>query len=506
MIEPMAPTQKPAPGLGTRAARGAAVTLTAQVGKMAIQVASVVTLARLLTPHDYGLIAMVLVIIGIGEVFRDFGLSSAAIQSTTLTVPQRDNLFWINTGIGAVLAVAVFSGAGILAAVYGQSELVPIAHALSLTFVVNGLATQYRADLIRRLRFTNLATADIIAPAVAIAIAITAALAGWGYWALVAQQLSQAFVMLVIVVVSAGWLPGRPRRHVPLADFLRFGWNMVASQLIGYVSNNVDSLLIGVRFGAGPLGLYSRAFQLLMTPLSQIRSPLTTVALPVLVRLKNDEQRAGDYISRGQLALGYTLVAGLGIVVSASEPITAIFLGPQWLSIAPILRFLALAGVFQTLAFVGYWVYVSRGLTGDLFRYTLLSAAIKVICIAGGSTWGVVGVAAGYALAPALSWPISFWWLSRRAVIPTRRLYAGAFRMLALVGASAAVAGVTSITLEPWGAVVQLAGATVVTAAVYALAALLLRPIRRDIASVINIVLMIRKVRSRPDRRSGQAQ
>lgn len=486
----------PSGGLGARAARGAVVTIGAQLVRILIQVVSVVVLARLLTPTDYGLLAMVLAIIGVGEIFRDFGLSSAAIQARDLSRGQRDNLWWINSGIGVVLAGLVFVAAWPLAAVFGHDELIPIAHALSITFVINGLATQYRADLTRDLRFVALATADVAAPAIALVVAIGGALLGWGYWALVAQQILQTLVLLVMAASFAGWIPRLPRRDAPMRDLLRFGWNMVASQMVGYVSNNVDTFLVGVRFGAGSLGIYNRAFQLLMTPLNQIRSPLTTVALPVLSRLATDERRFADFVARGQLALGYTLVAGLGLVASAAVPITDVFLGERWEGVAPILRLLAIAGIFQTLAFVGYWVYVSRGLTGDLFRYSLVSATIKIACILIGSTGGVLGIAIGYAVAPALSWPISIWWLSRRAPIPTRRLYAGAGRILGVVGVAGIVTG-TVLQLAPTGSsVLDLLMAVGITVVLDLLAVAVVPAVRRDVQGIVGLVRVIPQARA----------
>jgi O-antigen/teichoic acid export membrane protein len=482
-----------APRLGAQAARGAAVTLAAQGGKVLVQVVSVVILARLLSPHDYGLIAMVLAIIGVGELFRDFGLSSAAIQATTVTRGQRDNLFWVNAGIGAGLSVVVFVGAGLIAAAFGQPELVPISHALALTFLINGLGTQYRADLVRRLRFSAVATADIAAPAVALVIAIGGALLGWGYWALVAQQLSQALLLLVVLVVAAGWIPRLPRRGEPIRGFLAFGWNMLASQLVSYISNNVDNVLVGIRFGPISLGLYSRAFQLLMTPLNQVRIPLTTVALPVFSRLKDERDRFADWLCRGQLALGYTIVAGLALVAGAAEPMTALLLGTQWMDAAPILRLFAIAGIFQILAFVGYWVYVSRALTGDLLRYSLVSAAIKITCIAIGSSGGVLGVAIAYAVAPAISWPISLWWLSRRTNIPTARLYAGAARVLALAVLAAGAAGGAAWLCSSWWSIIQVSAAAVAALAVYVLAALIVPAVRRDLAGVLEAARMVRR-------------
>jgi len=272
--------------------------------------------------------------------------------------------------------------------------------------------------------------------------------------------------------------------------FLGFGGNVVLSQLIGYVSNNLDSLVIGMRFGAAPLGIYSRAFQLLMTPLNQVRSPLTSVALPVLSRLSADAPRFDRFVVLGQRALGYTLVAGLGLVVGAAEPLTHLLLGSQWSSASPILRLLAIAGVFQTLAFVGYWVYLARGLTADLVRYSLVSAAIRITCILVGSLGGVVGVAWGYAIAPALAWPISLWWLSRRTTVPTRALYSGAARILLTVSLSATAAWGASHASAPLGSVVQIIVATIAVAASYGLFCVI-PSLRRDVLDVIALAKLL---------------
>ncbi|NTW41848.1 MAG: lipopolysaccharide biosynthesis protein [Cellulomonadaceae bacterium] len=484
------------PSLGRRAARGAAVTLVGQAVRIAVQVLSVVVLARMLQPRDYGLLAMVTVIVGVGEIFRDFGLSSAAVQAVDLSRKQRDNLFWINTGIGVVLACIVAGGAELIASVYDRTELVGIARALSLTFILNGLATQYRASLLRSMQFSRVVTAEVAAPAVALTLAIGIAFAGGGYWALVVQNLTQSVVLLVAMALGGRWLPGLPSRGVPMRALLTFGWRLVATQLIGYASNNTDSLTIGLRFGAGPLGLYNRGFQLLMTPLNQLRAPSTTVALPVLSRLHDDDERYGEFVRRGQLALGYTLVAGLALAAAVASPLSSLLLGPQWVSVGPILRLLAIAGIFQTLAYVGYWVYLSRNLTSDLLRYTMVTATIKVACVVGGSHWGVIGVAAGYAIAPAIAWPLSLWWLSRRTHIPVRALTTGALRILAVATFAALCAAATQTLLDDQPVVLGLAAASLAALAAYGLAALTLRPVRADIAGVVAVVQMARRSRA----------
>lgn len=474
--------------LGDRAARGVLVALGGQGLRIGVQVLSVVLLSRLLGPTDYGLLAMVMAVIGVADVFRDLGLSTAAIQARTLSARQRSNLFWVNTGTGLLLTLLAVAAAPLLEGLYGRPELGAMTQALGVIFVLNGIATQYRADLTRRLRFGRLAAVDVAAPAAGLLVGVVLAAGGAGYWALVGQQLGQYLVMTVLVVAAGRWRPLRPDRHVPMDGLLRFGWHMVGIELIGYAGRNADTLLIGTRSGAAALGLYNRAYQLLMAPLGQVRAPTTQVALPVLSRVQDDELRWAAYVRRGQLALGYTLVAGLGVVVGAAEPITAVFLGDRWDGVAPVLRFMAVGGICQTLAFVGYWVYLSRGLTPALIRYSLFETAVRLACIVVGSGWGVVGVAAGFALAPALTWPVSLWWLSRLAPVPLRPLVAGALRVLLLTSVVAGCSWAAVDRLSAGPAPLALAAAVVAGAAGYAALVAVARPFRRDLLAVVGAV------------------
>lgn len=483
----------PVPRLGHRAARGAAVTLMGQGTRLVVQVVSVVVLARLLTPHDYGLITMVLVIVGVGEIFRDFGLSTAAIQAPTLSRAQRDNLFWLNGLIGFVLTAVVVLLAPLIAAIFHQDELVGLARLCAGTFLLNGFATQYRASLIRSLRFGSVVIADVVGPIVALIVAVTCALNGLGYWSLAAQQLAQAGTVLVLVAALAGWLPGRPRRGTGMGHFVHFGWNMVSTQLVNYAGNNTDSIVLGLTVGPSGLGLYSRAFSLLKTPLNQVLTPVTNVAIPVLARVQDANAAFSAYVLRGQVLLGYTLVAGLALAASCARPVVDIAFGPEWAGLAPLLSLIAIAGMFQVLTFVANWVYVSRGLTGSLFRFTVVSVMIKVTCILIGSRWGVVGVAAGYAASPLLAWPLAFLWLSRLTVIPTRGLLLGGVRMAVVAGSSGALAwGAVTVTASggPW---LQLASGIVTIGAGYLVWALLLPVVRQDLRVVRHAADLLRR-------------
>ncbi|TWH71543.1 lipopolysaccharide biosynthesis protein [Modestobacter roseus] len=475
----------PTPAAPPPAARAAGITLAGQALRIAIQFGSIVLLARLLLPEDYGLLAIVLVVVGVGEMVRDLGISTAAVQAGSLPPAVRDALFWTTTAIGCALCGLLVAASGLLSALFDRPQLTGIACALSVVFVLNGLATMPRVTLTRRMRFGALVGADVTGQATGALVAVAAAWWGAGYWSLVAQQLTQGVVVLIVVAGRAGWLPGRPRWAAGTGPVLRLGGHLLGTQLVSYASNNVDAVTIGLRFDPSALGLYNRGFQLLMTPLNQVRSPATTVALPVLSRLRDEPERFDEYLRRAQLALGLTVVTGLAIVAGAAGPLVDLLLGPTWSEVAPILALLAIAGAAQTLAFVGFWVYLSRGLGAELFRFTLVTSSLRVVCVLGGSHWGVVGVAAGYALAACLEWPVSLWWLSRVTAFPGRSLCLGALRILACAVPAGGASLVVASTAAALPTVLATAASLLAGVAALALAPLLSRTVRADLSGVL---------------------
>jgi PST family polysaccharide transporter len=185
--------------------------------------------------------------------------------------------------------------------------------------------------------------------------------------------------------------------------------------------------------------------------------------------------------------MGYPLVGMLAFAAGAAVPLVDLFLGSGWGDVAPVFALLAIAGAFQTLSYVGNWVYLARALTGQLFWYSLVSLTIKIVCVVVGSRWGIVGVAAGYAIAPAIAWPISLWWLSRLTPLPVRDLTFGALR----ITAAATVAGLSCLLvvslLSALPLLVEILAGALTVALVYLLAAVVVRPIRSDLREVLLI-------------------
>ncbi|WP_420120749.1 lipopolysaccharide biosynthesis protein [Nakamurella sp.] len=426
--------------LGDRAARGSGIVLATQAVKVLVQFGSLVVLARLLSPEDFGLAAMVISVIGIADLLREFGLSSAVVQAKTVSAGERTNLFWVNVGFGLLCTVLVSAAAPLIVLMYdGRTELAPVTLALAWVFLISGTNTQFRADLTRSMRYASLALSDVASQVLGLAVAIVLAANGAGVWAIVGQQLTAALVALMVNVASTRWIPGWPQRHVSVRRFLRFGGNLFATQALTYLTKNVDNISLGIVFGPTPLGYYSRAYQLLMAPLNQINAPMTGVALPVLSRVQDDDERFVHYLRRGQLLACYLTATVFTVCAGLSEPLVLVLFGQDWLPVAPIFAILALGGIFRSIQQIAFWTYLARAQTGAQLRMILVTRPIMIGMMLAGLPWGPVGVAAGHSLGYLMFWVVSTWHAGRSTGVDGWALMRGAARPVLLVSAPAGI-------------------------------------------------------------------
>jgi RNA polymerase sigma factor (sigma-70 family) len=437
-------------GLGNVAARGGGITLMSQGIRFALQLGSLIVLARLLSPQEFGVVAMVTAITNVMEIVRDFGLSSAAMQAKELNDAERTNLFWVNTGIGTGCALVVTLSAPLIVRIYGTSVVGPIVLALGWLFIVSGVNTQFRAELSRSLRFKALAVTDIAAQAGSIAVAISLAAAGAGYWAVVGQQITLVVLTCASNVILCKWRPGLPRRSVSIRRFFRFGGSVLGTNVIAYATNNLDNVAIGIYWGSGPLGLYSRAYQLLMVPLQQVSAPLTRVVLPVLSRVQDDDETYARYVSKAQLVGCYMLASGFAVAAGVSVPLVALLFGPKWSGVAPIFAALAIGGIFRGIGQISYWMYLSRGRADAQLKLYLVTRPIMIGLMIAGLPWGPVGVAIGHSIGFFLFWIISLWTAGRCVRTSVRPLFTQATRTLLLIsGPAGALAYIGSVLVQP---------------------------------------------------------
>ncbi len=492
-----APSPAPPGDLGGRAVRGASVTLAAQGLRFGLQLVSLTVRTRLLTPSDIGVVAMAVSIIGVADIVRDFGLGSAAIQARTLSRDERTNLFWANTALGVVAAAAAVAVAPLIVLLYGEPRLTAVIVATSAMFVLNGMATQFRADLSRSLRFSALAVAEVVGQMAALIAAITAARAGAGYWAIVVQLNTVAVVTLLASWAQSRFVPSLPRRGVSIRRFFRYGGGMLGTQLIAYGTRNIDNVAIGAWWGSTPLGFYSRGYQLVMMPLNQINAPLTTIALPILSRVVDDPQRYPRYLHRAQLVGCYVTAPLLAIAAGLADPMVRVLFGLGWGPVAPIFAALAVGGVFRAVAQIAYWVFLAEGLTGSQFRMYLVTRPFVVGVLLAGLPWGALGVAITASIAYVVDWLVQMWWVARVSRAPAGDLLRTAVLAVVGVGLPAGL-GAVSVTRFGLPPVLQLVLGTLAGLAGIGLAAAVLPWVRRDLTLMARLGASALRARRRP--------
>ncbi|MCV7073479.1 lipopolysaccharide biosynthesis protein [Mycobacterium rufum] len=404
----------------TSAKKAGVITLTGQLAKALVQLAGLIAFSHLLTPRDVGLIGMVAVFLLLGELIRDFGLSQAAIQTAELSHGQASNLFWTNALVGLVMSASLFVAAPAVADLYNEPALSSIAPWIAVTFTINALQMQFQVRLARDFRFLTLTLTDVFSQLAGLVLGLIAALLGAAYWALVVQLLVASATLLVLRAGTARWVPGAPRREAGMSALYMFGLHSGLAQLVQYVASNADSFTIGIRWGAAPLGIYNRAFQIFSAPANQLLAPLTNVALPILSRQRHEGRDFYPLLLKAQIAISAALTFVFAVVGSLSEPLVRLALGSAWRESAPLLSILSIGGAAQALSFMAYWAFLASGNARQLFLHSLVTKPILAVAIVLGSVWGLTGVAWGFSLGLVVSWFISLGWLAKCDGMPAR--------------------------------------------------------------------------------------
>lgn len=429
--------------------RGGVARLGAQAANFVLRIVSLMILARLLGPNDFGIVGMVTAFTGVLSLFRDFGLSSAAIQRPQVSHQEASTLFWINVLVGVVLGVLAVLCAPAVAAFYHEPRLVGVTAALAAGFVFNAAGVQHGVILQREMRFTTLAIVNTISLIIGSAVGIAGAIAGFGYWSLVAMTITLPLALTVGQWVTTGWIPGRPDRSANILPMARFGGLLTLNGLICYVAFNADKMLIGRAWGVDAVGMYGRAYSLISIPTDNLNVAAGEVAFSALSRLQHEPQRLRNYFLKGySLVLAMTLPITIACALFA-EDVVLVVLGPRWTDAAPIFRLLA--PTILTFAIVNPlgWLISALGLVARGVRMAFVLAPVLIGGYAIGLARGPKGVAFAYSLVmalwivPAIAWAVHDTVLSTGAILRTaaKPLASGLAAAAVALGASQMVVG-----------------------------------------------------------------
>jgi O-antigen/teichoic acid export membrane protein len=374
-----------------------------------------VVLARLLSPHDYGLAALVLIFSNLVAVFSDLALGAALVQRERLSEDDRSTVFWTGVATGVLFTAVGVAAAGPIAAFFHQPEVKPLFRVFSLSFLVVSLGSTQTALLTRELDFRNLELRTMAGTLAGAAAGIALAALGFGPWAIIGQQLAIVAVSTLLLWTLSPWRPRASFSLASLRGLAGFSGNVLGTRLLFFANRNADNLLIGRFVGAAALGVYSVAYTIMLVPFSQLAGPLQQVLFPALSRMQDDVERmARAWLRANRAVAALSVPALLGLIVVAPDFVDVV-LGHRWHRAAIVIRILAWVGLLQSLQRLNSSVLQARDRTGPLLRYSVVVLASSLAAFVIGLPWGIVGISIGYAISSTLVEPY-YTWLTVRAL------------------------------------------------------------------------------------------
>lgn len=415
-----------------KAVGGLAWTSAGRLVAQIVNFATTIILARLLVPEDFGLLGMVVIVTSFTQLLGEMGASAALIQRGEVNEAHRSSMFWLNLGLGLLSALVVLTAAPYLASFYGEPRVDDLLQVAAALFLITPLGTVQLAVLARDMDFRSLAAVEIGRIMVGGIVGLTFAFTGWGVWSLLARLLGESAGQVSMAWLLAPWRPKRIFRPAALRDLLGFGVRLAASNIINFWVRNVDDLLIGRIFGAGPLGYYSRAYGTMLLPLAQITGIFTSVMFPVMSRLQDDREATRRFYTSALEMIGTIAFPALLGLLAVTEAFVVTLYGEDWRPMIPILRVFCVVGAVQSIATTVGWIFQSQGRTDSQLRWNIGAAPVLLGAILAGIAMGsAFHVALFYGIASVTLTPISFLMAGRLIGLRLRDIVRAAWKPFA---------------------------------------------------------------------------
>jgi O-antigen/teichoic acid export membrane protein len=412
------------PSLQRRVTRGLTWTVVETWGRQGLNLVVFVILARLLTPLDFGLVALATVFVALAQLLVDQGLGDALIQRREITREHIDTAFWAAVATGLLLTLIGLLIAEPVATALEQPRLAAILQVLSLSFVLGAFTSIQIALMRRAFEFRALALRAVGAALGGGAIGIGMAAAGLGAWALVGQQLASAAISVLLLWWVSPWRPGLRFSRAHFRDLFRFGLNVVGSDTLSFVSRNVDNLLIGVVLGPVPLGYYAVAYRILAVTQALLVNVARKIAFPAFSRLQGDPQRLRRAYYRLTRSMSVLIMPGyIALAIAAPELIVSLF-GSTWEESGPVAAVLFLIGPVLTVQAFAASLLNAAGHPEVVLRFRLITSLTNVIGFLIAVPFGIVAVAAAFVLRGYLLLPLILRWMGVYGAIPPREYLA----------------------------------------------------------------------------------
>lgn len=360
-----------------------------------LQFVQLIILSKYLSPEEFGLVAIVTVVVGFAQIIVDMGISNAVIHKQNTTKNQLSTLYWLNLISGFFLTVTMFLLSELIAYFYDNQELAPLLQLLSFSFCINSLGNQFLVLLKKRLHFNLIAKIEILSVTLAFLAAVAFAYLGFGAYSIIYSTLIKATSSNVILILF-GLRRDKPSlvfEFNEVKDYLNFGLFQMGQNIVGYFNTQFDVILIGKLLGTEVLGVYSVTKQLVMRPSKMMIPVITQVAFPIMAKIQNDTVRLKKiYIKIINYIASINFPIHVVMVFLAKE-IVLLLLGEKWIETIEIFQLLAIYALLRsTMSPAGSLVLATGKI--KLGLYWNLAVLIYIpIAIYVGHFYGIVGVA-----------------------------------------------------------------------------------------------------------------
>jgi O-antigen/teichoic acid export membrane protein len=351
-----------------------------------------IVLARLLSPYEFGIIAMITVFVSFMQLFKDFGFGSVLISQKNVDDLDYSTVFWVNLMTGLILAFLLYSSRTLISSFYSEPILEKLISVISILFVVQAFNFVQEIKLKKKLEYRKLSIVGILSVVFSGSIGIIFALTGFGVWSLIFKSLTFTVIYLILIWRLSSWSPSFKFSFSRFKFYLKSGLALIGTKMINYFSKNIDNALIGKFVGASSLGIYNRAFSLMSFPVHQITGVLSSVLFPSLSIIQNDIKRVKEIYFKATQITSFIIFLILGLLFINAREFVLILLGEQWEELIPILKILIFPAALQSICLLTENIFRSQNKYELELKLSLINSFFSVIAIVIGLQFGIIGV------------------------------------------------------------------------------------------------------------------
>lgn len=368
-----------------------------------------IILARILAPEDYGQIALITVFTTVMQVFVDSGLGTALIQKKDADDLDFSSVFYFNFVVCLVLYLVMFMSASFIAGFYNDRSLTPIIRVISLTIIISGIKGIQQSYVSRNMLFKRFFYSTLGGTIFSAFLGIAMAYAGYGVWAIAAQQLSNTMIDTLILWLTVKWRPKKMFSWKRLKALLSFGWKLLVSSLLDTIYNNIRSLIIGKMYSSSDLAYYDQGKKFPNVIVANINTSIDSVLLPTLASAQDDKKRVKAMTRRAIKTSTYIMAPLMMGLTFCAEPIVKLVLTDKWLPCVPFLRIFCITYMFYPIHTANLNAIKAMGRSDLFLKLEIAKKIVGIVLLLSTMWFGVMAMAYSLLVSSVLSQIINSW-------------------------------------------------------------------------------------------------